>query len=57
VTGLALFVQAAWDYDRSRRQLVPGFERVGCRYKDHRFAVYNGKKGSESSEKGKDASE
>jgi hypothetical protein len=57
VTGLPLFGQAAWDYDRSRRQLVPGFEGVGCRYKDHRFAVYNGKKGSESSEKGKDAGE
>ena len=32
-----------------------GFERVGCRYKDHRFAVYNGRKGHEVSENGKDA--
>jgi tRNA (cmo5U34)-methyltransferase len=32
-----------------------GFEGIGCRYKDHRFAVYNGKKGYESSENGKDA--
>ena len=23
----ALFGQAAWDYDRARRQLVPGFDR------------------------------
>ena len=27
-----------------------GFEDVGCRYKDHRFAVYGGKKGHEISE-------
>jgi tRNA (cmo5U34)-methyltransferase len=32
-----------------------GFEGIGCRYKDHRFAVYNGKKGYEISENGKDA--
>ena len=25
-----------------------GFEGVGCRYKDHRFAVYNGRKGHEN---------
>ena len=31
-----------------------GFEGVGCRYKDHRFAVYGGKKGYEISEDGKD---
>ena len=49
------FGQAAWDYDRARRQLVPGFEEIGCRYKDHRFAVYNGRKGHEISENGKDA--
>ena len=34
-----------------------GFEGVGCRYKDHRFAVYNGRKGHESYEYGKDADE
>ena len=51
----ALFGQAAWDYDRTRRQLVPGFEGIGCRYKDHRFAVYNGRKGYEISVNGKDA--
>ncbi len=49
------FGQAAWDYDRVRRQLVPGFEEIGCRSKDHRFAVYNGRKGHEISENGKDA--
>jgi tRNA (cmo5U34)-methyltransferase len=27
VTVGALFGQAAWDYDRTRRQLVPGFDR------------------------------
>jgi ubiquinone/menaquinone biosynthesis C-methylase UbiE len=27
VTDGALFGQAAWDYDRTRRQLVPGFDR------------------------------
>ncbi len=32
-----------------------GFEGVRCRYKDHRFAVYNGRKGHEVSENGKDA--
>jgi hypothetical protein len=32
-----------------------GFEGIGCRYKDHRFAVYNGRKGHEDSENGKDA--
>ena len=32
-----------------------GFEGIGCRYKDHRFAVYNGRKGYENSENGKDA--
>jgi tRNA (cmo5U34)-methyltransferase len=32
-----------------------GFEEIGCRYRDHRFAVYNGKKGYESSKNGKDA--
>lgn len=32
-----------------------GFEEIGCRYRDHRFAVYNGMKGHESSENGKDA--
>jgi tRNA (cmo5U34)-methyltransferase len=31
-----------------------GFEGIGCRYKDHRFAVYNGRKGYENSENGKD---
>ena len=31
-----------------------GFEGIGCRYKDHRFAVYNGRKGNENSENGKD---
>src|ERR671921_1240765 len=34
-----------------------GFEEVGCRYRDHRFAVYNGRKGYESYEYGKDADE
>ena len=34
-----------------------GFEGVECRYRDHRFAVYNGRKGYESSEYGKDADE
>ena len=42
-------------YDRTRRQLVPGLEEIGCRYKDHRFAVYNGRKGYEILEHGKDA--
>ena len=32
-----------------------GFEEVGCSYKDHRFAVYNGRKGHENSDDGKDA--
>ena len=32
-----------------------GFEEVGCRYKDHRFAVYDGRKGYGISENGKDA--
>ena len=32
-----------------------GFEGVGCRYKDHRFAVYNGGKRDEVSENGKDS--
>jgi tRNA (cmo5U34)-methyltransferase len=31
-----------------------GFGGVDCRYKDHRFAVYGGKKGYEASEDGKD---
>ena len=31
-----------------------GFGSVGCRYKDHRFSVYGGKKGYEISEDGKD---
>ena len=31
-----------------------GFEGIGCRYKDHRFAVYGGKKGHEISKGGKD---
>jgi tRNA (cmo5U34)-methyltransferase len=31
-----------------------GFGGVDCRYKDHRFAVYDGKKGYEVSEEGKD---
>ena len=31
-----------------------GFEKVGADYKDHRFAVYNGRKGYEDSENGKD---
>jgi hypothetical protein len=110
VTVGTLFGHAAWDYDRARRQLVPGFDRfygavlenipfgeqqeirvldlgagtsllsavvagtfprarvtlvaqlawlgeagfegIGCRYKDHRFAVYNGRKRHEN---GKDA--
>ena len=59
MTEGTLFGQAAWDYDRTRRQLVwlgvAGFEGIGCRYKDHRFAVYNGRKGRENSENGKDA--
>jgi tRNA (cmo5U34)-methyltransferase len=32
-----------------------GFEEVGCGYRDHRFAVYNGRKGHERSNDGKDA--
>ncbi len=32
-----------------------GFGGIGCIYKDHRFAVYNGMKGHESSKNGKDA--
>jgi tRNA (cmo5U34)-methyltransferase len=32
-----------------------GFEEVGCSYKDHRFAVYNGRKGHENSNNWKDA--
>jgi tRNA (cmo5U34)-methyltransferase len=32
-----------------------GFEEVGCSYKGHRFAVYNGSKGHENSNSGKDA--
>jgi tRNA (cmo5U34)-methyltransferase len=31
-----------------------GFGEVDCRYKDHRFAVYSGKKGYEASDDGKD---
>jgi tRNA (cmo5U34)-methyltransferase len=31
-----------------------GFGGVDCRYKDHRFAVYGGKKSYEVSEDGKD---
>jgi len=31
-----------------------GFGGVDCRYKDHRFAVYGGRKGYEASEDGKD---
>jgi tRNA (cmo5U34)-methyltransferase len=31
-----------------------GFGEVDCRYRDHRFAVYSGKKGYEASEDGKD---
>ena len=34
-----------------------GFEGIRCGYKDHRFAVYNGKKGYENSKNGKDADE
>jgi tRNA (cmo5U34)-methyltransferase len=34
-----------------------GFEDIDCRYKDHRFAVYSGKKGYEISEDGKDEDE
>ena len=34
-----------------------GFGEVGCRYKDHRFAVYSGKKGYEDTEDGKDEDE
>jgi tRNA (cmo5U34)-methyltransferase len=32
-----------------------GFEGIRCRYKDHRFAVYNGRKGHENSKNGKDS--
>ncbi len=32
-----------------------GFEEVECRYKNYRFAVYNGRKGHENSDDGKDA--
>ncbi len=32
-----------------------GFDEVGCSYRDHRFAVYNGRKGHENSNDGKDA--
>jgi len=32
-----------------------GFGEVGCSYKNHRFAVYNGRKGHENSDDGKDA--
>ena len=31
-----------------------GFEEVGCSYKDHRFAVYNGRKGHGNSDDGED---
>ncbi len=31
-----------------------GFGEVGCSYKDYRFAVYNGRKGHENSNDGKD---
>ena len=34
-----------------------GFGGVDCRYKDHRFAVYGGKKEYEVSEEGKDDGE
>lgn len=34
--------------------LEAGFEEIGCSYRDHRFAVYNGRKGYESSQNGKD---
>ncbi|HEX6710890.1 MAG TPA: class I SAM-dependent methyltransferase [Rubrobacter sp.] len=34
-----------------------GFEEIRCSYKDHRFAVYNGRKGRENSKNGKDADE
>jgi tRNA (cmo5U34)-methyltransferase len=34
-----------------------GFEPVGCPYRNHRFAVYNGRKGSEKSGKRKEADE
>jgi hypothetical protein len=58
VTVGSLFGEAARDYDRARRQLVclreAGFGEVDCRYKDHRFAVYSGKKGYEASDDGKD---
>ncbi|CAA9425205.1 hypothetical protein AVDCRST_MAG82-1717 [uncultured Rubrobacteraceae bacterium] len=30
------------------------FGGIGCRYKDHRFAVYNGRKAHEDSENGKE---
>ncbi len=30
------------------------FEGIGCRYKDHRFAVYNGRKGHGNLDNGKD---
>jgi hypothetical protein len=52
----AMFGRAAWNYDSTRRQQV-WLREVGCRCKDHRFAVYNGRKGYESSEGGKDADE
>jgi len=32
-----------------------GFEGIGCRYKDHRFAVYNGRKGYGILKHGRDA--
>jgi tRNA (cmo5U34)-methyltransferase len=32
-----------------------GFEGISCSYKDHRFAVYNGRKGRENSKNGKDS--
>jgi tRNA (cmo5U34)-methyltransferase len=32
-----------------------GFEGICCGYKDHRFAVYNGRKGHENSKNGKDS--
>jgi tRNA (cmo5U34)-methyltransferase len=34
-----------------------GFADVGCRYEDHRFAVYSGRKWYEESEEGKDSDE
>ena len=52
-----LFGHAAWDYAQGR--LVPlgeaGSEGIGYRYKDHGFAVYNGRRRHENSENGKDA--